>query len=176
MKAFAVVFAVFIVLMKVFGDKMVAGEVTLDLDFVKLHLAQQYGGISGLALNHIDVVLITGCVCCIVIRYGIRYLRGILAPVKEGRPFDGDVSANMKKFGWVILTGGAAVQVLGVVYRMLLARTLPMDEILSSSVIEKVEYVFTLDLNFVLVGCLILLLSRIFEYGHQLQQESDETL
>ena len=44
MKAFAIVFAVFFVLVKLFGEKMAAGTFSLDLDYVKLHLVEAYGG------------------------------------------------------------------------------------------------------------------------------------
>lgn len=177
MKAFAIVFAVFMVLVKLFGEKMVAGTFSLDLDFVKLHLTEAYGGIpAGLVTGQVEVVLITGCIGCIFIRYGIGFLRGILAPMKEGRPFDGAVPLNLKKFAWVYLIGSGLVQVMGMVQRALLARTLPMDAIFSSPAIDSVEYVFTMDFAFVWVFCVLRLLAQIFEYGQRLQLESDETL
>lgn len=176
MKAFAIVFAVFWVLLKVFKEKLVSGSFSLDLDFVKLHLSGAYGNISGLVLNHIDVILITGCLGCIAIRYGIRFLRKILSPVKEGRPFDADVVLNLKKLAWVILIGGGVIQLLGILQRVLLVNALPMDVIFSSPAIESVEYVFTMNFGFVWVFCLIRFLAQIFAYGAQLQLESDETL
>ena len=176
MKAFAIVFAVFWVLLKVFKKKLVSGSFSLDLDFVKLHLSGAYGNISVLVLNHIDVILITGCLGCIAIRYGIRFLRKILSPVKEGRPFDADVVLNLKKLAWVILIGGGVIQLLGILQRVLLINALPMDVIFSSPAIESVEYVFTMNFGFVWVFCLIRFLAQIFAYGAQLQLESDETL
>ena len=176
MKAFAIVFAVFWVLLKVFKEKLVSGSFSLDLDFVKLHLSGAYGNISGLILNHMDVILITGCLGCIAIRYGIRFLRKILSPVKEGRPFDADVVLNLKKLAWVILIGGGVIQLLGILQCVLLINTLPMDVIFSSPAIESVEYVFTMNFGFVWVFCLIRFLAQIFAYGAQLQLESDETL
>jgi len=176
MKAFAIVFAIFIVLMKIFKEKMVAGSFSLELDFVKLNLAGEYGAVTGSVLNYIDMVLIAGCLGCIAIRYALGILRKILAPVKEGRPFDRDVSAGLRKLGWITLIGGGLIQVLGIVGRVLLVNSLPLDVIFSSPAIESVEYVFTMDFGFVLIFCAIHLFSRIFEYGQQLQQESDETL
>ena len=176
MKAFAIVFAIFVVLMKVFKEKMVSDAVSLELDFVKLHLAEEYCMVTGSVLNHIDVVLITGCLGCIVIRYALGALRSILAPVKGGRPFDREVSAGLHKLAWITLVGGGLLQVLGMVGRMMLARALPMDVIFSSPAIESVEYVFTIDLGFVWIFCIVIFLSQIFEYGQKLQQESDETL
>ena len=176
MKAFAIVFAVFVVLMKIFGEKMVAGTFSLDLDFVKLHLAGEYGAAAGSLLSYIDIILITGCLSCIAIRYGLGVLRSVLAPAKEGRPFDGEATAGLRKLAWVILAGGGLIQLLGILGRVWLVKSLPMDVIFSSPAIESVEYVFTLDFGFVWMFFVVLLLSRIFEYGQVLQQESDETL
>jgi len=176
MKAFAIVFAVFVVLMKIFGEKMVAGTFSLDLDFVKLHLAGEYGAAAGSLLSYIDIILITGCLGCIAIRYGLGVLRSVLAPAKEGRPFDGEAISGLRKLAWVILAGGGLIQLLGILGRVWLVKSLPMDVIFSSPAIASVEYVFTFDFGFVWMFVVVLLLSRIFEYGQVLQQESDETL
>lgn len=176
MKALAIVFAIFVVLMKVFKEKMVSGTVSLELDFVKIHLTEEYGMVTGSVLNHIDVILITGCLGCIAIRYALSALRSILAPVKEGRPFDREVSAGLRKLAWITLIGGGVLQVLGLVGKLVMARSLPMDAVFSSSAIKSVEYVFALDLGFVWIFCIMIFLSQIFEYGQKLQQESDETL
>ena len=37
---------------------------------------------------------------------GIRTVRRILKPMKEGRPFDTDIPANLKKLGWLVIAGG----------------------------------------------------------------------
>ena len=176
MKAFAIVFAIFFVLMKIFKEKMVMGNFSLDLDFVKLHLAGEYGSVTGLVLNHIDLILISGCLGCIAIRYGVKVLRGILNTMKKGRPFDAEASTGLRKLAWIILAGGGLIQVLGIAARILMINALPMDVIFSSPAIESVEYVFMLDFGFVWVFIILILLARIFEYGQQLQQESDETL
>ena len=176
MKAFAIVFAVFFVLMKIFKEKMVMGSFSLDLDFVKLHLTGEYGAVTGLVLNHIDLILISGCLGCIAIRYGLKVIRSILAPMKEGRPFDGEVPAGLRKLAWVCLVGGGLIQLLGIASRILLVNALPMDMIFSSPAIESVEYVYMFDFGFVWMFIVMILLARIFEYGQKLQQESDETL
>jgi hypothetical protein len=176
MMAFAIVFAVFVVLMKIFKEKMVMGTFSLDLSFVKLYLSGDYGNITDTLLNHFDLILITGCVGCIAIRFGLKVLRSILAPMKEGRPFDMEVSAGLRKLAWVILVGGGLIQAVNIVGGMLLAKNLPMDVIFSSPAIESVEYVFTMDFGFVWKFVVVMLLARIFAYGQQLQQESDETL
>lgn len=176
MKAFAIVFAVFVVLMKIFKEKMVMGSVSLDLDFVKLHLAGEYGMVTGSVLNHIDIILLTGCLGSIAIWYALSVLRKILAPVKAGRPFDKEAPAGLRKLAWIILAGGGLIQILGIVGRVLLVNSMDMDAIFSSAAIESVEYVFSMDFGFVWMFGIVIFLAQIFEYGQHLQQESDETL
>ena len=138
---------------------------------------EAYGGMpSGLVRSQIEVILIAGLIGCIFLRYGIGFLRRILAPMKEGRPFDAEVPVCLKKFAWVLLAGSGLIQVVGLIERAMLIRALPMEEIFSSPAIDSVEYVFTMDFGFVWVFVVLQLLARVFEYGQRLQQESDETL
>ena len=48
--------------------------------------------------------------------------------------------------------------------------------IFASAVIAKTEFVLTMNFDFVLLACVIFLLSYVFTYGQALQQDSDETL
>ena len=176
MMAFAIVFAVFVVLMKIFKEKMVMGSFSLDLSFVKLYLNDEYNGIPSTILNHMELLLTVGSMGGLVILYVVKVLRSILSPMKEGRPFDMKVAKGLRKLAWVILIGGGVIQAVSTVGSMLLAKNLPMDVIFSSPAIESVEYVFTMDFGFVWMFVVVMLLARIFEYGQQLQLESDETL
>ena len=176
MMAFAIVFAVFVVLMKIFKEKMVMGTFSLDLSFVKLYLNDEYNGIPSTILNHMELLLTVGSMGGLVILYVVKVLRSILSPMKEGRPFDMKVAKGLRKLAWVILIGGGVIQAVSTVGSMLLAKNLPMDVIFSSPAIESVEYVFTMDFGFVWMFVVVMLLARIFEYGQQLQLESDETL
>lgn len=100
----------------------------------------------------------------------------VLEPMKDGRPFDGAVADHLSKLAWEIFIGGAVVQVLGLVSRMVLTSALPMETILLSEAVTKLEYVFDMDLRFVAVFCLVRLLAYVFRYGQNLQQQADETL
>ena len=105
-----------------------------------------------------------------------KLIREILAPMKMGRPFEHGISENLKKVGWVVLIGGFFSELVAVMARILLMNAYSIKEIFSSEAIAKTEFVFRIDLNFVLVACVIFFLSYIFAYGQMLQQESDETL
>ena len=176
-KACGFVCLVMAVLTLIFGEKMFdSGALTLDLDFVKLHLAEDFQVVTGAVQLYTVVCLLVGSVLCFVVAYTCGLYRGILALVKEGRPFDGEVPAGLRKLAWVCLVGGGLIQLLGIASRILLVNALPMDVIFSSPAIESVEYVYMFDFGFVWMFVVMILLARIFEYGQKLQQESDETL
>lgn len=168
---------VFAVLVLIFGSKMfVPGSLTLDLDFVKLYLADSFQAVTGMIKLYAFFGVLAAGIFCFAAYYACTILRKIFTPMKDGRPFDPDTPANLRKMAWIVLIGGGLTQIVGIIERMILTKAYPMDEIFSSSAIAKIEYVQTMDLSFVLVACVILLLSYIFSYGQTLQKESDETL
>lgn len=176
-KAGAIVCAVFLALVLILGEKVfAAGSLFLDLDFVKLHLADSFQTVTPGVKLYAALSLLAAGVLCIVLSYICGLIRALLAPMKEGRPFEAGAPVALRRIAWAIIAGGALSQIMGVVERFVLTRAYPMEEIFSSSAISRVEYAFTVDLGFVLLGCVVLLLSYIFSYGQALQRESDETL
>ena len=67
-------------------------------------------------------------------------------------------------------------QVLGIINKALTMKAFPMEEIFSSPAVDYIETVLDFDLNYVILGCVILFLSYVFQYGRTLQVEADETL
>lgn len=149
---------------------------SLDLDFVKLHLsqptqdaamAQQITTLATMAL----MLLGSG-----VAAYAIKLIRNILKPMKDGQPFHACVSANLKKMAWLSLLGGIAANVVKILMQIALVRGFNMAELLSNDKITKITFNYSFNLTFVLVAAILFLLSYIFRYGAELQQLSDETL
>ena len=177
LSAGGIVCAVFAVLVLIFGSRMfAAGSLTLELDFLKFHLSAEYQEITAALKLYVMAGLLAAGTLCFTAAFALTLFRRILAPMKEGRPFEAGVSENLKKAARVILIGGAAAEIFGLLEGILLTNAYPMDEIFSSAAITETEYVFSLDLSFVLVAGVVLFLSYIFRYGQTLQQESDETL
>ena len=176
-RAAGIVLAIFAVLVLLLGGKMVEfGSLSLDLDFIKLYLTDEYQTITTSMRLYICIGLVSSSLLCFVMDYSASVARQILRPMKDGRPFSEEVSPNLRKMALVVLIGGAAAQLLGIAERALAVYAFPMDQIFDSAAIAKSEYVFIMDFNFVLIACVILFLSYIFTYGQKLQQESDETL
>ena len=161
----------------VFGGKMFAADiVTLDLDFIKFHLTDAATVNETCLKLYAVAVTLGGGIICALIWYVAKLLRDILSPMKLGRPFEAGVSEGLRKIGWAILAGGLFSEVMGVVSRVLLAKAYSFHELFATAAIAETEFVFTMDMNFVLTACVIFLLSYIFKYGQALQQDSDETL
>ena len=171
------VFAIFAVLVIVVGDKVFAtGSLTLELGFIKVLLADEYQSVTPVVRAYVASILVSGAVYAFAIRYLTGIVRGILAPMKEGRPFEAGVCASMKKIAYWIFIAGGVSQVLGAVGSVLMTRAFPIDAVFSSEAVKGVEYVYVFDFSFVLAGFVVLFLSWVCAYGQALQQEADETL
>ena len=161
----------------IFGGKMFAGgAITLDLDFIKFHLKENTHVNEQFVKLYVMAATLGGGILCFLVYYVSKVFRKILAPMKNGRPFESGISENLKKVGWGILIGGFLSELVGVVARMLLIKAYSIDTLFASAAIAKTEFVFTMNLDFVLIACVVFFLSYIFTYGQVLQQESDETL
>ena len=177
LRVVGVVLIVFAILVLVLGEKMYdSSTISLDLDFVKLYLSEEYGQVTGLMQVYTVLGLLTVSVVCFAACYGLKYLRKILASMKVCRPFEAEIPACLQKIAWVVLGCGALVQVVGVIESVLLVKIYPLEQILVSDAIEKIEYVNVVDFTFVIIFAILMLLSYIFAYGQTLQRESDETL
>jgi len=176
-RAGVIVCAVFLALVLILGEKVfAAGSLSLDLDFVKLYLADSLQTVTPGVKVYAVLSLLAAGVLCGVLSYICGRVRALLVPMKEGRPFEEGAPTALRRIAWAIIAGGALAQIMGMVERFVLTRAYPMEEIFASAAISRVEYVFTADLGFVLLGCVVVLLSYIFSYGQALQRESDETL
>ena len=176
-EAVGIVCGIFAVLVLFFGEKMFEiGNFTLDMAYIKLHLSESILPSIELIETFIIILLIALGVIFFMVSYGIKQFRNILAPMKEGRPFGADAPRKLRNIAWITLAGGFVFNVVSFVECMLLTKAYPMEQIFSSSAIEKVEFTYTMDFNFVLVFAAVMFLSYIFDYGQKLQQESDETL
>ena len=176
-KSMAVVCLVFSVLVGIFGEKMLTSTaMSLDLDFLKIHLSDTYITFTPMTKLYMVVGLISAGISCWIFGYGLSLVRKVLDPMKQGRPFEDHIPGVLRKIAWVVIIGGILTQLLGIAARVLSMQVFPMEEIFSSPAIDHVETMFGLDLSCVILGCVILFLSYVFQYGRTLQVEVDETL
>ena len=173
----SIVCIVFAALVLFFGEKMFdMSSLSLDLKYVKVYLADEVSLSFSLLKAFFTILLTSLSAICFVVSYGIKQLHEILAPMKEGRPFEANVPGCIRKIAWSILAGGGVYALVSFIESMILTKAYPIEQILSSSAIKSIEYTYTTDFGFVYIFAAVMFLSYIFEYGQKLQLESDETL
>ena len=148
-------------------------ETTLAMGNYKLTLVDGYdwrNNPTTLAM-YISLILSTVFAC-----YEIKILKEIFASMANGLPFQGSVSKAIRKTAWVVLIYGAVGTVVNCISSILLYKFIDIPSLFSPDRVSGCSLSIVSSGDFVIVFVLLILLSRIFEYGEELQQLSDETL
>ncbi len=158
------------------GTSFIATTTSISIGNLTLELAD-----GAVTFNQDPAVLITALLAAGIVVgilwYGLRVIRSILAPMREGRPFDTSVSASLRKLGFVVLFGGVVSQICSMISQRILQNNVQLlMDLFKDGVVTHVTYNSSFDLTFILAALALFLLSYIFRYGEELQKQSDETL
>ena len=173
-----IVAAIFIPLTAIFGKKIIASADSLSLGAVKLEL-------SGAMENYLDfanikvsiiVMLIGTILVSAATWYGLKVLREILSPMKEGMPFAAGISDKIRKLAWTVLIGGGVAEVGKLISEVSTAQAYQIERLVNPELVESFTYNCSLDLWFVVAALILFFLSYVFRSGEALQKEADETL
>ena len=160
-----------------FVDKLPMAELTsvsvsdVELTFKEPMLIDSAKAVIEMVVTLVVALLVIGITC-----YMIQLLRKVLAPMIVGQPFDGTVSKNIKKLGIAVIVNGLAIDIAESVMSSMAFYMYDIAELILSDNISKIMVNSELSLDSVLVGVLVIMLSHVFRYGEQLQQQADETL
>ena len=147
-----------------------------DIGFLELTAAEGYMPDKWMVLLQAAVTLLVGCCLMYEGRRGVGYIREILLPMKEEKPFDTIVSNNLKKLAKLSITLGILYNIIILSEQVLTIFVYDLPQLLISEKIVHVDSMFQLDLTFLVYWAILHLLSYVFRYGEELQQLSDETL
>ena len=138
--------------------------------------------LAGISLNGYQLAsgvlmaMVGSAVGMAIVLVGIKMLREIMAPMKEGGPFVEGISLKMRNFGIFVLIAGVIGNIIE------LAMWHIAQEILLKAVIPevythelKLNFEYVVDGGYIVFALFIFLLSYIFKYGEELQRQSDET-
>ncbi len=172
----AIVLAVLIVIVPIFGDALITKPNVISIGNVVVVLKN--ADIIRIASSKlvIEMILVPGLICAFISWYGVRMFRKVLAPMKEGRPFDKSAADNIKKFGVYVIIGGVITNVCSLFSNVFEVMLYDMEKVFNMNVVSKITYDYKFDFSFVVIALLIFLLAHVFHYGEALQVESDETL
>ena len=152
------------------------GYENFDVGFLELEVAESYAPDKWLILLQAAITLLVSCRLMYDGRKGIGYIREILQPMKEEKPFDSVVSINLNKLARLSINLGILYNIIILSEQIITVFVYDLPGLLLSDKIIHVSSMFTVDLTFVIYWAILLLLSYVFRYGQQLQQLSDETL
>ena len=152
------------------------GYSSFDLGFLKLEVAPGYGPDPWLVLGHAAFTLAVGMLLLLDGRRGIGYVRAILQPMTEEKPFDSSACVNLKKLAKLSIRVGILWNIIVLAESIAVAFLYDLPSLLLSEKISHIGITFRVDLWFLVCWAIFMLLSYVFQHGQQLQQLSDETL
>ena len=157
-------------------DQIGVGYENFDIGFLELTVAEAYAPSKWLVLVQASLILVTGGRLAYAGREGIGYIREILHPMTEGKPFDSIVSTNLKKLAKLSIELGILYNILLLIDQIMTVFVYDIPGLLISEKITHVGGMFNIDLTFLIYWAFLMLLGYVFRYGEELQQLSDETL
>lgn len=152
------------------------GYETFDIGFLELTVSDAYAPDKWLVLLQAAITLLVSCRLMYDGRQGVGYIREILLPMKEEKPFASVVSTNLKKLARLSINLGILYNIIILSEQILTVFVFDLPSLLVGEKITHVSGMFNVDLTFVIYWAILLLLSYVFRYGEALQQLSDETL
>lgn len=108
--------------------------------------------------------------------YMTKIVRKALKPVAEQNPFDEAVYRNIRKLGILTIVFGVIMQIINFAVEIAMVYCYDFEKIFINNNITALEFDFEFDGSFVFVAIVLFMLSGVFKYGAELQQQSDETL
>lgn len=169
------------VCMIVFRDTVAAHSeyITDSISFGTLTLSTVHGAAlvdSSLLAKSNLVTAVLFTILTAIAWYGIRLLRQIVNPMKNGEPFYAGISGNLRKLAIFVVVAGVVDQIFTRIAYSVMLNAYDIGKLLNTQVVEKYTLNFTLDFSFIAVAAILFLLAYVFRYGEELQRESDETL
>ena len=152
------------------------GYENFDIGFLELEVAPAFAPGKWLVLGQAAFTLLVSCRLFYEGRRGVGYIREILKPMIEEKPFDAIVSTNLKKLAKLSIILGILVNIIILSEQIMTVFVYDLPGLLISEKITHVGGMFNVDLSFLVYWAILMLLSYVFRYGESLQQLSDETL
>lgn len=149
---------------------------SLHFGNISFRIADAYAADAEAGRTLMLLSLVIGTVSLPIYCLMIRAIRKILAPMKEGLPFQDTIAKNLMTLGWLVIVDGVLGLVLEFFSSHIIFSMYDMKALFLSEKITSVTTSYQLDLTFVLYALVLMGLACIFRYGQELQQLSDETL
>ena len=156
------------------------GFYSVDIGPITINLAESYSPKdNNMVLTYAWMVVVLAAITGLAGYYALGQVRNILKPMSEGNPFHPTVSTNIRKIAYVSIIMGIVANVASFIETLNAVKViekLNLVEYVKDGSIQSITTNYNIDLTFLIVFFLLLLMSYIFRYGEELQQQVDETL
>ena len=112
---------------------------------------------------------------CIIFYMGLRELGKIVEEALQSSVFGKNISKRLIHLSWYVIVGGM-IHNLSIFVSALRINSMNLMQIFNPSVVTGIDLQYSYDISFIAVAFVLFLLAKVFAYGAQLQQLSDETL
>lgn len=143
---------------------------------ITFELAQEYAPSNTTILVYAWTLLALATICVVIIYRAFGLIRKILKPMTEGRPFEPSVGDDIRKISFVCLGLGVVQNIVSTVEITNVIRNFDLNNLIASEQIRSITANYNFDFTFLILFFVLLLMSYIFRYGAELQQQADETL
>ena len=162
-------------------DAVIAeGYYSIDVGSVTINLAEGYSTEdNNMVLSYVWIVMGLAAAAGVAVYYALGQVRKILQPMTEGNPFHPTVSTNIRKIAYVSIVLGVIANVVSFLQSfgaVAMIEKIKLLDYVKEGTIQSITANSQIDLTFLVVFFILLLVSYIFRYGEELQQQVDETL
>lgn len=162
-------------------DAIIAnGFYSVDIGPITIKLTESYSPEdNNMVLAYAWIGVGLAAIAVVAVYYAFGQVRKILQPMSEGNPFHPTVSTNIRKVAYVSVVLGIVANVASYIEAfnaIKMIDSLNLLEYVKEGIIQSITANFNMDLTFLVVFFCLLLMSYIFRYGEELQQQVDETL
>lgn len=156
------------------------GFYSVDIGPLTIKLTEEYSSKdNNMVLFYAWIIIGLVAIAGVAIYYALGQIRNILQPMSEGNPFHPTVSMNIRKVAYVSVVLGIVANIASFVEASIALRMVESVNLLQhvqEGMIQSVTTNYSFDISFLVVFFILLLMSYIFRYGEELQQQVDETL
>ena len=162
-------------------DAVIAeGYYSIDVGSVTINLTEGYSTEdNNMVLSYVWIVMGLAAAAGVAVYYALGQVRKILQPMTEGNPFHPTVSTNIRKIAYVSIVLGLIANVVSFLQSfgaVAMIEKIKLLDYVKEGTIQSITANSQIDLTFLIVFFILLLVSYIFRYGEELQQQVDETL
>ena len=132
------------------------GYENFDIGFLELTVAESFAPDKWLVLLQAAITLAVTCRLMYDARRGVGYIREILTPMKEEKPFDSIVSTNLKKLARLSINLGILGNLIILSEQIMTVFVYDLPSLLISDKITHVGGMFNVDLTFLVYWAILL--------------------